>query len=371
MTVERRVSGLAAAVAAAVSLGMAGWGCDSAEKLAGGLMKKDEPKPAAKSGEPDKGDKPDAGASGPAAPTATPTPTEVPDIPVSKEQWEKAGYPITKAGDVLVYEQKIEGAGFSQEQKEEIEVLSAAAGVIAVQRTTTMTMAGVPPQKSVSKQRYVLSDAGYSTKESDDKVTVKDKEYPAKRTDATVQGKLVTKTWVAKELPLGGMARVEDGEGKVLSRLVDFGRAAPLPTVPPDVRSVEMRMPKAEAAKAAYPDAKPGDFIELEQVTLGHKSRTTLLEIGDGYTVSLTDMPGPDGKMSPAKYKTAYVFGPEKAKVGDAEVTVEKMEMLEGGKTMMLTETSKEVPLDGLVVSLTQAAGNKVSRKLVSLKRGK
>jgi hypothetical protein len=37
-------------------------------------------------------------------------------------------------------------------------------------------------------------------------------------------GKLVSKAWICKDLPMGGMCKSEDGTGKVMMLITDYGR---------------------------------------------------------------------------------------------------------------------------------------------------
>lgn len=64
----------------------------------------------------------------------------------------------------------------------------------------------------------------FEKKPSNRKFTVGGKEYQADTvTEGYQDGKLVSKTWTSKQVPIGSLL-MEDGTGKVTSRLISFER---------------------------------------------------------------------------------------------------------------------------------------------------
>src|SRR5262249_13334369 len=77
-----------------------------------------------------------------------------------------------------------------------------------------------PDKAAVDKQRAELK---IETKEIPDKITIKGKELPATRYEVYQDGKLTSKSWVCKDVPLGGAVKAE-AQGQVMSQITDFGR---------------------------------------------------------------------------------------------------------------------------------------------------
>jgi hypothetical protein len=74
------------------------------------------------------------------------------------------------------------------------------------------------PVKEENNKKFV-------TKTFDDKIKIGDKgEFAAVRTESYEDDKLVSKMWSCKDVPLGGMVRVEGADGKAMQQLVNFGR---------------------------------------------------------------------------------------------------------------------------------------------------
>jgi hypothetical protein len=133
-----------------------------------------------------------------------------------------------KAGDWVEYEMPAV-PGYKSRQ-EVVEV-----GDNFVVLDTKTTMAGQTTQQK-SKMSYTEPDPPeqkteeeekqkVEKKEFADKVTVKDKgEVAATRHEMYLNGKLVSKSWVSKDLPLGGMVKTEDADGKVLQVMTAYGR---------------------------------------------------------------------------------------------------------------------------------------------------
>jgi tetratricopeptide (TPR) repeat protein len=62
-------------------------------------------------------------------------------------------------------------------------------------------------------------------KVEDDKASIEGKgEFACKRRDTYYDGKIIVKEWLCKDLPFGGPVKTENGEGKVLTQCVNFGR---------------------------------------------------------------------------------------------------------------------------------------------------
>jgi lactate dehydrogenase-like 2-hydroxyacid dehydrogenase len=76
------------------------------------------------------------------------------------------------------------------------------------------------PVDPVQKARYKTE-----TKPVNRKFTVGGKEYTADTVrEVSVEGMLSSRTWLSKELGEGVFLLMEDGDGKPLMRLVDYGR---------------------------------------------------------------------------------------------------------------------------------------------------
>ena len=61
-------------------------------------------------------------------------------------------------------------------------------------------------------------------KESADKVTTKKGDIAATRYETYDKGVLLSKAWISKDVPMGGMIKAEGPDGKVSMMLTDYGR---------------------------------------------------------------------------------------------------------------------------------------------------
>jgi hypothetical protein len=150
------------------------------------------------------------------------------ELKMPKSMWEKSGIKDLKVGDWL--ESSSPMMGDSKSRMEVIEIgdhytlvmtKMTMMGNTTEQKMKTVYSDPDPENKDAEKQRKELK---IETKEFDDKVKVGDKEVGATRYETYQDGKLVSKSWISKEVPLGGGVRVEDGTGKLISVATGFGR---------------------------------------------------------------------------------------------------------------------------------------------------
>jgi hypothetical protein len=156
----------------------------------------------------------------PAAPVAMRT------VKLPKSAWENGGFASAKVGDWVEYEYT---AMAGMKSRQEIVEL----GDHTVTTLTKMTVAG---QTNESKVQSIYSEPDpaaenapdgkqkFEVKKVDDKATVGGKEYPAVRYETYADGKLSAKSWIAKDLPLGGMVKTEGPDGKAYLIMSAFGR---------------------------------------------------------------------------------------------------------------------------------------------------
>jgi hypothetical protein len=106
------------------------------------------------------------------------------------------------------------------------------ADMAIVQINDFTAQAGEKPTRTVTKMLFTEPELDpnseyyvkFEKKPSNRKFTIGGKEYQADTvTEGYKDGILVSKTWTSKRVPLGSLL-MEDGEGKVTSRLISFGR---------------------------------------------------------------------------------------------------------------------------------------------------
>lgn len=146
------------------------------------------------------------------------------EVHVPKSAWDKLELSKAKAGDFAEYEMPAV-AGMKTRQ-EVVEI-----GDHTMTMSTSMTMAGnkMPAQKM--KMIYDGPEVAgkdpktnVEMKEADDKVTIAKGTYDAKRYEAYQDGKLLSKSWMSKDVPVTGLVKTQGPDGKDTMVLVDFGR---------------------------------------------------------------------------------------------------------------------------------------------------
>jgi hypothetical protein len=116
-----------------------------------------------------------------------------------------------------------------------MELFDKADHAVTIVNTTTIAVGDkVIPNRSVVKMYFTEADLpdpklpkGYSseTKPADRKFMINGKEVVADQViESFMNGKLQFRSWTSMSLPLSGTLLVEDGDGKEVSRLIEFGR---------------------------------------------------------------------------------------------------------------------------------------------------
>ena len=160
-----------------------------------------------------------------AAPAAPPQTIE---MKFPKSLWETSGAKDMKVGDWIEGEMPmVPGAKSRQEVLEVgdhytvVNAKSTMMGQTTEQKMKTIYSEPDTDPKDVEKQR---KDLKIETKEFADKLSIKGKDVACTRYETYQDGKLVSKAWVSKEVPLGGAVKAEMADGKVASIITDFGR---------------------------------------------------------------------------------------------------------------------------------------------------
>jgi len=151
--------------------------------------------------------KADSDASKKTAGAAKETEIQVTEIPLQKETW--AIYKDLKVGDFTLYEY-----GAKQDMTTRNEVIATDEKSVTV--LTTSNMAG---RITKAKMRYVLNIV---VKTSEKTVSVAGKQIKVKVMESYKNGKLLNRIISSKEVPLGGLVRNEDENGKPYMVLKDF-----------------------------------------------------------------------------------------------------------------------------------------------------
>lgn len=152
------------------------------------------------------------------------------ELKMPKSVWDKGTYmKDMNAGDFI--ETEMPAAPGMKSRTEVVEI-----GDHTVTFLSRTVMPGAPTTEAKSKQIYSEPDPEvtpvkeantkkFESKTFDDKIKVGDKgEFAAVRTESYEDGKLVSKMWTCKDVPLGGMVKIEGADGKVMQQVVDFGR---------------------------------------------------------------------------------------------------------------------------------------------------
>jgi hypothetical protein len=150
-----------------------------------------------------------------------------PDMKLPKSAWDKMGDSIYKAGDWVEYEYpQVAGMTTRMECLEVgdhfvvLKTASTVAGQTTISTGKMIYSEPDPEVKDVEQEKHKME-----TKEYSDKVDVKDKgNVAATRYETFMDGKLMAKSWVSKEVPMGGMVRAEDADGKVSMQLKAYGK---------------------------------------------------------------------------------------------------------------------------------------------------
>lgn len=163
-----------------------------------------------------------------APPPAQTMPAQTLEVKFPKSLWETSGAKDMKAGDWVEGEMPMVPG--SKTRQEVLEVgdhytvvvnKSTMMGTTTEQKMKTIYSEPDPDPKAVEKQRQ---EQKIETKEFADKLTIKGKEVACTRYETYQDGKLVSKSWVSKDVPMGGAVKAEMADGKVVSAITDFGR---------------------------------------------------------------------------------------------------------------------------------------------------
>jgi hypothetical protein len=161
------------------------------------------------------------------APPAKPVVVQDMEFKFPKSIWESSGASAMKVGDWV--ESEMAMIPGSKSRQEVVEVgdhytvvltKSTMMGQQSEQKMKTIYSEPDPDPKLVEKQR---EEQKIEVKDFDDKISIKGKEVSAKRHEVYANGKLVSKSWVSKEVPLGGMVKTEGADGKAITAITDFG----------------------------------------------------------------------------------------------------------------------------------------------------
>jgi hypothetical protein len=159
-----------------------------------------------------------------AAMTASAVEAPVQEVHVPKSSWDKFGRGDAKAGDFVEYEMTAApGMKMRQEIKE--------VGDHTMTVESAMTMSGTAMPKQTMKMIYDGPDVegkdpktNVEMKMADEKVTVKKGSFDATRVEAYMNGALLSKSWITKEVPVTGLVKTQDKDGKDTMVLTDFGK---------------------------------------------------------------------------------------------------------------------------------------------------
>lgn len=183
--------------------------------------------PAAKDDAPAKDDTAAKTADAP-PPAAAPAAPQTMEIKVAKSFWETSGAKDMKVGDWIEGEMPMVPGSTSRQEVIEVgdhyTVTLNSSTMMGQKQQSKMKMIYSEPDpdpKAVEKQKQ---DLKMETKEFADKMTIKGKELTCMRYETYQDGKLVAKSWVSKDVPLGGALKSEMADGKVASIITDFGR---------------------------------------------------------------------------------------------------------------------------------------------------
>jgi hypothetical protein len=154
------------------------------------------------------------------------------ELKMPRSAWDAAGtyFKDMKVGDFIEM-----GRPETPGMKDRTEVVEV--GDHTVTTLSRIVIPGQPTHESKTKQIFSEPDPEvkevkeeknehkFENKTFDDKVKIGNKgEFAATRTESYMDGKLVMKMWGCKEVPLGGMVKMEDPDGNVMQQLLDFGR---------------------------------------------------------------------------------------------------------------------------------------------------
>ena len=185
--------------------------------------KTDNAAPAAKDDTAAKNDAPPAAP----APAAAP-PVQTMELKFPKSLWETSGAKDLKVGDYVEGESPLNPGTKSRQEVLEVGdhyTLVSAKTIMPTmtfeQKMKTIYSEPDPDPKAVEKQR---ADEKIETKEFADKLTIGGKEVACTRYESYKDGKLQVKSWVSKEVPLGGVVKTEMADGKVVTVTTGFGR---------------------------------------------------------------------------------------------------------------------------------------------------
>lgn len=162
------------------------------------------------------------------APPAKPVVAQDMEFKFPKSIWESSGASALKVGDWIETEMAMIPGSKSRQEVVEVGdhytvvlTKSTMMGQQSEQKMKTIYSEPDPDPKAVEKQR---EEQKIEVKDFDDKITIKGKEVAAKRHEVYANGKLMSKAWISKDIPLGGVVKTEGPDGKTVTSISDFGR---------------------------------------------------------------------------------------------------------------------------------------------------